>query len=555
MKRLLIDHTGDFFHLCIHPRKHGKNALDTAHLTHLVQTVEIIVETELGFAELLIHLRSFFLINSFLRLLDQAQDVAHSEDTACHTVRIELFEIRKFFTHSDVINRSARDSPDRQRRTASGIAVALREDHTVDSDFLRECLRNVDGFLSCHRVDDQDRGIHIDRSLDIAELLHHALVDLQTACRVDEDHIVAVLLRMRNSGFYDIDGILSVSHRKDRHTDFFTVHLQLFDRRRPVNVSRNEERALAVLLILSGELCRRRRLTCTLQTCHHEDRHAVRLNRDLLHVGPHELDHLLIDDLDDHLPGIQTAHDVLADRLRLNILRELLDDLEIDVRLKESHLDFLHGLVDIFLRQGSLGTEHLEYILQFFCKALKCHISEFLQYFFSELPDLLILRQLLDLVDFPFQRNELPHKAQLLFILSERLLRPTHHIVYALPADAQLLCDLAERQIVENDLLVYSSLMFCEQLSIEIIEERLRVYFFHECYYTAKQKGCQAIFLYRLKRFCAQPVSYSLRSASIGSSFAACTAGIAPKTTPTAMEKKNPTRIAQSGKTTSMSEM
>ena len=139
---------------------------------------------------------------------------------------------------------------------------------------------------------------------------------------------------MRDSGFYDIDGILPVSHRKDRYADLFTVDLQLFDRRRPVNVSRYEERTLAVLLILPGKLCRRRRLTCTLQTCHHKDRHAVRLDRNLLHVGTHELDHLLIDDLNDHLPGIQTAHDVLADRLRLNILRELLDDLEIDVRLK-----------------------------------------------------------------------------------------------------------------------------------------------------------------------------------------------------------------------------
>ena len=81
-----------------------------------------------------------------------------------------------------------------------------------------------------------------------------------------------------------------------------------------------------------------------------------------------------MDDLNDHLARIEAVHDVFTDGLLLNGSGKVLDSLEIDVCFKKRDLDFLHRLPDIAFGQTSLASELFEDSLQFFCKALKCHL-------------------------------------------------------------------------------------------------------------------------------------------------------------------------------------
>ena len=71
-------------------------------------------------------------------------------------------------------------------------------------------------------------------------LLHHRLVDGQTARRIDDDHVVAVLTRM-------LDGVLGNLHRiavsllgVDLDANLAAEHLQLVDGRRTVDVARHQ---------------------------------------------------------------------------------------------------------------------------------------------------------------------------------------------------------------------------------------------------------------------------------------------------------------------------
>ena len=77
------------------------------------------------------------------------------------------------------------------------------------------------------------------------------------------------------------------------------------------------------------------------------------------------------------------------------------------------------------------------------------------------------------------RRHELCDQMKLLLIPLKGLRTPLHHIVNALSADTFLVRDLSEGQIIEHEILINSSLMFVQQLSVKIIQIRLFNLLFH----------------------------------------------------------------------------
>ena len=62
-----------------------------------------------------------------------------------------------------------------------------------------------------------------------------------------------------------------------------------------------------------------------------------------------KLDHLVIDDLRELLSGIDGLEDLLAQGLIEGRVDETADDAEIDIRIKESFLDFLYRIAYVLL--------------------------------------------------------------------------------------------------------------------------------------------------------------------------------------------------------------
>ena len=111
-----------------------------------------------------------------------------------------------------------------------------------------------------------------------------------------------------------------------------------------------------------------RRLTGALESWHHDDCHgAPRLELDLRRLGTHEFDPVFVDDLDHHLPRVQTVHHVLTDRALLHVSDEALYHLKVDVRLEKSHLDFPEGNLHVVFGKSSFAAQVFEHILKFFC--------------------------------------------------------------------------------------------------------------------------------------------------------------------------------------------
>ena len=105
---------------------------------------------------------------------------------------MERLERLELLAKTDELDGHARDCLDRERGTAAGIAVKLCHDDTVEAERIVERLRDVDGFLARHRINDEQDFMRMDLRLDVAKLLHELLIDLQAARRIDDDDIAGM---------------------------------------------------------------------------------------------------------------------------------------------------------------------------------------------------------------------------------------------------------------------------------------------------------------------------------------------------------------------------
>ena len=111
---------------------------------------------------------------------------------------MEWLERLQFLAHTDEFYGNIRDCFDGKRRTTAGIAVQLGHDDTVKSKTVIKGLRHIDRFLTGHRIDNEQNFMRLNFSLDIAKLLHEGFIYLQAACRIDDNDIIGMALRISN---------------------------------------------------------------------------------------------------------------------------------------------------------------------------------------------------------------------------------------------------------------------------------------------------------------------------------------------------------------------
>ena len=347
--------------------------LEGAELSDFLHLREEIVEREVRLAQLLLHLLGFFRIERGLRLLDEGEHVAHAEDARRHAVRMERLERLELLAHADELDRAARDRLDRQRRTASGITVELRQDDAVDAQTLVEALGHVHGVLSRHGVDDEQDLVRLDVRLDVLQLLHEVLVDVQPSRRIDDHDVIEMRTCMIDCAPGNRHGIRALRHGKDGDAELPAQHLKLLDGGGPIDVGRDKQRLLPLLLERKAELARRSRLARALKSRHQDDGRRHGRNIEAALRAAHELCEFLVNDLDDDLRRRQCVEHILPDGAFLHLLDEILDNLEIDVGFEERHAHLAHRLVYVVLRQLAMPAQLLERLLQAIRQALKYH--------------------------------------------------------------------------------------------------------------------------------------------------------------------------------------
>ena len=109
----------------------------------------------------LLGLALLVVVEGRLDLLDEREHVAHAEDAARHAVGVERLELVELLAGTGEQDRLADDFLHRQRGATARVAVDLGEDHAVEPDRVVERLRDVDRFLTGHRVDDEQRVVRL----------------------------------------------------------------------------------------------------------------------------------------------------------------------------------------------------------------------------------------------------------------------------------------------------------------------------------------------------------------------------------------------------------
>ena len=256
----------DVFELLAHAGYHGCEVFEVAHLLDLLDLPEEVVEVELVFLNLLLQALGLFFVELLLCALHERHDVAHTQDAVGHSRGVEGVDGFHLLARSHELDGLRHYGADGEGCTAACVAVELGEHHAVEVEAVVELFGGVDGVLTGHRVDHEERLVGVDGALEGLYLLHHLLVDGQSAGGVDDDCVVGFCLRL-------LDGVFG--YLNDVLVAFFAIHgdahlrghdFELLDGGGSVDVAGYEQRVLALLgLEHVGQLAAEGGLTGALQ--------------------------------------------------------------------------------------------------------------------------------------------------------------------------------------------------------------------------------------------------------------------------------------------------
>ena len=192
--------------------------------------------------------------------------------------------------------------------------------------------------------------------LHVLELVHQLGVDVEPAGGVEDHDVAAGLRRLGDAARADL-GRAAALLGVDGHVHLRADHLQLLDRRGPLDVGRDEERLLRLLLAqVEAELRAGGRLARALEADHHHDGRTAVVPADLLVLAAAEQrDHLVVDDLDELVARRDAREARQPDRLLPDARDERVDHLERDVRLEERRPDLADPFLDVGFGQPSAG--------------------------------------------------------------------------------------------------------------------------------------------------------------------------------------------------------
>src|SRR5438874_1391771 len=358
-------------HLRIDTGQHLQHALQRPELLDLPHRGEEVIQIHALLAHLFLQTLGFVRVKRLLRFLHETDDVALLENAARHAVRVKLLERLRLFADADVLDRLLRHAVDRERRTATRITVHLRENDTGNVQPLIESLGNAHRVLTGHPIGDEENFVGMDLALEMIELRHHLVVDLQPAGGVDDDHTIAVAPRCVDSRLGDADDVGRTAIGVDGHIELRAECLELVNGGWTVDVGGNEACRLALGFELARELGGRCRLSGALQANHHDDgrRHGAELER-FTTFAEHRRE-LVIDDLDELLSWRNGAQLRDADRLLLDPFQEFTGELKVDIGLEEDTADLAESFLYIGFIEDPTSAESRERRLEFFTELVE----------------------------------------------------------------------------------------------------------------------------------------------------------------------------------------
>ena len=260
---------------------------------------------------------------------------------------------------AEELDRDAGHGRDAERGAAAGIAIDLGQDEPGHGHRRDEGLRDADGLLAGHGIDDEERLDRLDGRVHGRDLLHEGLVDAEPPGGVEDHDIADLALGGLDALTGDVGDAGADRGTVDRDVELLAERLELIGGGRTVRVRGHEQRPAALLDDVAGELGRARGLARALEADHRHDGRVAGQVEDAVACAE-EVDELVVDDLDDLLTGGEAVEDVAADRLLADARHEVLDDLEVDVGFEQGEPDLAHSRVHVGLADPAAAGQVAE---------------------------------------------------------------------------------------------------------------------------------------------------------------------------------------------------
>ncbi len=229
--------------------------------------------------------------------------------------------------HTEEFDRLAGDMTNRKRRTAAGVTVHFGQHHAGQRQRFIERFRGVGRILTGHRIDNKQGFDRFDRGMHLLDFVHHRFVNVQTTGGIHQQHVEEFQLRFFQRRVNDIDRLLSYVGWEELYTNLFSQGFQLFDRRRAINVGRDDQHFLLVLFAQEfTQLTDAGGFTRTLQTGHQH--HCRRLRRQVqaLVLFAHRRNQFITNDFDELLTRGQALVHFMTNRFLFHTVDEITHD-------------------------------------------------------------------------------------------------------------------------------------------------------------------------------------------------------------------------------------
>ena len=193
---------------------------------------------------------------------------------------MELLEIIHVLTRGCEHNRFAGNRSNGKSRTTTGVTIKFREHYAGKVHTLVEGICGIHGVLTNHRVDYEQDFLRLNSIADITRLLHEFSIHTQTACGINDHHVMELRTRFSNAISCNLHriasrGIKFTGHarvgRENGYARALAHNLQLGYRVWALQVRCHQDGGMPLPLEPLREFTRQRGFTGTLQTSQHNN--------------------------------------------------------------------------------------------------------------------------------------------------------------------------------------------------------------------------------------------------------------------------------------------
>ncbi len=226
------------------------------------------------------------------------------------------------------------------------------------------------GVLTNHGIGDEEHLAGLQFFLQHAQLVHQIIVNVQAAGSVHQDYIAGRKFCFLNGALDDFERLVRSGPGPDRCSNRLRHLRELLARGGAIDVSRDDQRPMAVLRKPFCKFPRGGGLTGTLQTDNHPHRRWARSEERLGVLAKHGRK-FVANDLDDLLVGRKLQHDLAADCFRADIGQKFIGHADVNVTFQQRLANFRKRRVQVLVREFTLSPQVLERALQLICQILK----------------------------------------------------------------------------------------------------------------------------------------------------------------------------------------